>query len=291
MSLFANFFYLTLLCHAAFRVLSCSCGDSSAPIVHYFHQFDPLCHVAFRVFACSCGDPSAPMFTMFINSNLCVMLHSEFSHAPVGILRPPLFTKFINSNLLCHVAFRVFSCSGGDPSAPMFTTFINSKICVMFHLEFSHAPVGKQRVHPPRRPSGIFYTANSGIWQTVWLEPVGSPAPPPLLAMCPQICPCHVSTKLLYCPTLATAFDTAVVPSYSCLFVDKAAVPSCFCKAAVLSSSCHVSTTHCTVLFVHCFDTAAELSYSCHVLHTAAVPSFPCCPSMKLLYRLVLAGC
>lgn len=38
--------------------------------------------------------------------------------------------------------------------------------------EFAHAPVGKQRMHPPRRPSSIFYTSNSGIWQTVWLEPV-----------------------------------------------------------------------------------------------------------------------
>lgn len=39
-------------------------------------------------------------------------------------------------------------------------------------VEFAHAPIGKQRMHPPRRPSGIFYTSNSGIWQTVWLEPV-----------------------------------------------------------------------------------------------------------------------
>ncbi|GAA3859399.1 beta-galactosidase [Streptomyces sedi] len=29
-------------------------------------------------------------------------------------------------------------------------------------------PIGKQRLEP----DGIFYTANSGIWQTVWLEPV-----------------------------------------------------------------------------------------------------------------------
>ena len=29
-------------------------------------------------------------------------------------------------------------------------------------------PIGKQRLHP----GGIFYTACSGIWQTVWLEPV-----------------------------------------------------------------------------------------------------------------------
>ncbi|HEX6344167.1 AbfB domain-containing protein [Umezawaea sp.] len=31
-------------------------------------------------------------------------------------------------------------------------------------------PIGKQR----RNPSGIFYTAASGIWQTVWLEPVNA---------------------------------------------------------------------------------------------------------------------
>jgi beta-galactosidase/beta-glucuronidase len=29
-------------------------------------------------------------------------------------------------------------------------------------------PRGKQSLHP----QGIFYSSNSGIWQTVWLEPV-----------------------------------------------------------------------------------------------------------------------
>lgn len=38
--------------------------------------------------------------------------------------------------------------------------------------EFAHIPIGKQRLHPGRHPSGIFYTSSSGIWQTVWLEPV-----------------------------------------------------------------------------------------------------------------------
>lgn len=47
--------------------------------------------------------------------------------------------------------------------------------------EFSHHPVGKQRIHPPRGPSGIFYTAASGIWQTVWLEPVSPSSLYPLL--------------------------------------------------------------------------------------------------------------
>ena len=32
-------------------------------------------------------------------------------------------------------------------------------------------PVGKQ---VPGTPSGIYHTASSGIWQTVWLEPVAS---------------------------------------------------------------------------------------------------------------------
>ncbi|MER6670597.1 AbfB domain-containing protein [Amycolatopsis japonica] len=35
-------------------------------------------------------------------------------------------------------------------------------------VDGSRYPVGKQR----KSPSGIFYTAASGIWQTVWLEPV-----------------------------------------------------------------------------------------------------------------------
>jgi hypothetical protein len=35
-------------------------------------------------------------------------------------------------------------------------------------VDGSRYPIGKQR----KTPSGIFYTASSGIWQTVWLEPV-----------------------------------------------------------------------------------------------------------------------
>ncbi len=65
---------------------------------------------------------------------------------------------------------------------------------VMLHSEFSHAPVGKQRVHPPRRPSGIFYTANSGIWQTVWLEPVGLRS-----LSCVNKCLYNVYTKSIQC--------------------------------------------------------------------------------------------
>ncbi len=36
--------------------------------------------------------------------------------------------------------------------------------------EFAHIPLGKQRHNVPS--TDIFYTATSGIWQTVWLEPV-----------------------------------------------------------------------------------------------------------------------
>lgn len=38
-------------------------------------------------------------------------------------------------------------------------------------VDGSRYPIGKQR----RDPGGIFYTAASGIWQTVWLEPVRGP--------------------------------------------------------------------------------------------------------------------
>jgi len=44
---------------------------------------------------------------------------------------------------------------GGDPFGPP---------------EASSQPTGKQTL----RPGGIFYTAASGIWQTVWMEPVSS---------------------------------------------------------------------------------------------------------------------
>ncbi|NUS05465.1 MAG: glycoside hydrolase family 2 [Nonomuraea sp.] len=37
-------------------------------------------------------------------------------------------------------------------------------------VDAAGAPIGKQR----RSPGGIFYTAYSGIWQTVWLEPVNA---------------------------------------------------------------------------------------------------------------------
>ena len=41
--------------------------------------------------------------------------------------------------------------------------------------EFAHIPLGKQRLHAPGTNT-IFYTGSSGIWQTVWLEPVRATA-------------------------------------------------------------------------------------------------------------------
>ena len=35
-------------------------------------------------------------------------------------------------------------------------------------LDSAHIPIGKQRLHVPAK--SIFYSASSGIWQTVWLE-------------------------------------------------------------------------------------------------------------------------
>ncbi len=35
-------------------------------------------------------------------------------------------------------------------------------------VDSAHIPVGKQRLHVPGK--SIFYSASSGIWQTVWLE-------------------------------------------------------------------------------------------------------------------------
>ena len=37
-------------------------------------------------------------------------------------------------------------------------------------LDSAHIPLGKQRLHVPSK--SIFYSASSGIWQTVWLEQV-----------------------------------------------------------------------------------------------------------------------
>lgn len=46
------------------------------------------------------------------------------------------------------------------------------QVAVYDPTEFGHIALGKQRLHPPRHPSSIWYTSNTGIWQTVWLEPV-----------------------------------------------------------------------------------------------------------------------
>lgn len=52
------------------------------------------------------------------------------------------------------------------------------QVAVYDPTEFGHIALGKQRLHPPRHPSSIWYTSNTGIWQTVWLEPVRQRASP-----------------------------------------------------------------------------------------------------------------
>ncbi|WP_235491699.1 LamG-like jellyroll fold domain-containing protein [Leifsonia sp. Root112D2] len=65
---------------------------------------------------------------------------------------------------------------GYDAFSVDITSALHSKgsqeIVVAVHSPVDSAtiPVGKQRLDP----SGIFYTAASGIWQTVWLEPVAA---------------------------------------------------------------------------------------------------------------------
>ena len=52
-------------------------------------------------------------------------------------------------------------------------------------LDSAHVPLGKQRLHVPSK--SIFYSASSGIWQTVWLEQVRA---------CPCVVPCRMSCLL-----------------------------------------------------------------------------------------------
>lgn len=42
-------------------------------------------------------------------------------------------------------------------------------------VDSAHIPLGKQRLHVPSK--SIFYSAASGIWQTVWLELVSTLLP------------------------------------------------------------------------------------------------------------------
>ena len=60
--------------------------------------------------------------------------------------------------------------------------------------EFAHIPLGKQRHNVPS--TDIFYSATSGIWQTVWLEPVSISVEYPLndLGHAPhtRVCSCVI---------------------------------------------------------------------------------------------------
>ena len=70
----------------------------------------------------------------------------------------------------------------------------------MCHAEFAHVPVGKQRRHPQRHPSSIWYTSSSGIWQTVWLEPV---------THCPNVLLTHTLCLLPFsiCPAEMDSYE------------------------------------------------------------------------------------
>ncbi len=62
--------------------------------------------------------------------------------------------------------------------------------------------VGKQRL----KPEGIWYTTNSGIWQTVWLEPVRGPIP--LLHILPISSHAHHHISLLLIMQACAEADT-----------------------------------------------------------------------------------
>ncbi len=104
-----------------------------------------------------------------------MFLLAESSHSPVlhrrcgGIIYTAL--RIGGLQVKQTALFQMFDHKNNTSSFDAFATNQHARL-VLLLAEFSHAPVGKQRMHPPRRPSGIFYTANSGIWQTVWLEPV-----------------------------------------------------------------------------------------------------------------------
>jgi hypothetical protein len=68
-------------------------------------------------------------------------------------------------------------------------------------------PVGKQR----NNPGGIFYTPTSGIWQTVWMEPV-APAHIDALTMTPRLAN---DTLQLKAQTTGAAGDTVVATAYA----------------------------------------------------------------------------
>jgi hypothetical protein len=66
-------------------------------------------------------------------------------------------------------------------------------------------PVGKQTSNP----SGIFYTASSGIWQTVWLEPVADVAVDQLVTT-PNLTDSSLAVKVLSAKASPSATITAV---------------------------------------------------------------------------------
>ena len=65
--------------------------------------------------------------------------------------------------------------------------------------------VGKQRL----KPEGIWYTTNSGIWQTVWLEPVRGPNH--LLHILPISSHAHHHMSFLLIMQACTEADTSML--------------------------------------------------------------------------------
>ncbi len=77
-------------------------------------------------------------------------------------------TVFVNGHKVVHHtgAYDAFGADITNALKPQGPQEI--VVAVDSPLDASNIPLGKQR----RKPSGIFYTGASGIWQSVWLEPV-----------------------------------------------------------------------------------------------------------------------
>lgn len=71
-----------------------------------------------------------------------------------------------------------------------------TRVCSRMYSGFLYAAdaaniaLGKQRL----RPEGTWFTATSGIWQTVWLEPVGRSSSSLCLALLHDCCCTHPSS-------------------------------------------------------------------------------------------------
>lgn len=96
--------------------------------------------------------------------------------------------------------------------------------------ELAHIPIGKQRLRPPRSPSGIFYTATSGIWQTVWLEPV---RPSSSLSLCVGPCTAPHCAQHLCSSQPSAALSSAMAVQQDAVLMARCR-PSCasYCRGS-----------------------------------------------------------